>query len=168
MGWIVAMGQAGVPDILGSDLTPAVILSLLFSTLLSALVVGFLLKIVAASILGHPVRYHTALIAMIAAVAAQVVVEIVLRRAGLVDIEAAAAALRRGRFIDQIMPLGPGLFVLAQGFTILILTIAIRAFVRGPELEVPSWLNAILIAVAMTALFVAFNYALIRLVGIPA
>jgi hypothetical protein len=161
---IAIMGQAEtIPaDIFGADLTPAVLASLLISAVLGAMVGGLLLKVVAGSILGYPVRYGSAVTVLLVVILIQLVFEILVRRIGLVDAETLGNAQRSGRFIDQLMPLGFAAFILAQAIGVALLAWAIRTFLRGPDQEIPSWINAFLVSGAMMALLLAFSYGVSR------
>lgn len=158
MSAILAFGQAGAAAAAGS---PAVtIVGILLALALEAL----LLKLVAGSILGFPVRYPGAFLATIVATVLQYLISVVvvafgaLGPAETLTVEAAEQAFAR----DPLMPFGLATFLLGVLTLAFALTVAIRLFIRGPDREQPSWFNASLSAIAVTILLTVLQYGMAR------
>jgi len=158
---VLIVGQAGSANLaMGSAAT------LLVGFVIAILIAALLVKIVAASILGHSVRYAGAIIATFFATLAQFATAVVLAQIGVISEAAMIAVEQNPGSADPLMPLGLTPFVATTLAMIVGLAAAIRAFVRGPDREVPSWVNASLSAIAVTVLMLALQYGVRRSVAV--
>lgn len=147
-------------------------MALLVAFILAVALQALLLKAVAGSILGHPVRYAGAMLATIAGTLIQYAISVVASFVFLgsgamgnpeeLTVEAMEAAFAR----DPLMPFGVVPFLLSLAALAIGLTVAIRAFIRSPDAGKPSWMNASLSAVAVTIVIAALQYGLTRSVRV--
>lgn len=158
---VFIVGQAGAANLaMGSAAT------LLIGFAIAILIAALLVKIVAASILGHAVRYSSAVVATFFTTLVQFAVAVVLVQTGIINEAAMMAVEQNPANADPLMPLGLTPFVATTLAMVVGLAAAIRAFVRGPDREVPSWVNAALSAIAVTVLMLALQYGVRRSVAI--
>lgn len=146
-----AIAQVGIP---------ALVIGLLIGSVIAALIIGLLLKFVGASVLGHPVKYGSAFLAIFVVVLVQGAIGFALVFGGVVDMGAMNTS---GGVMAQIMPYGPVVFLVGQVVGLIIMAWAIRTFVKGPSEEQPSWSNAFLIGLIMIVILIAFNFLLLQL-----
>ncbi len=146
-----AIAQVGVP---------ALVIGLLIGSVIAALIIGLLLKFVGASVLGHPVKYGSAFLAIFVVVLVQGAIGFAMVFGGIVDMGAMNTG---GGMMAQIMPYGPVVFIVGQIVGLLIMAWAIRTFVKGPSDEQPSWGNAFMIGIIMIVILIAFNFLLLQL-----
>lgn len=146
-----AMAQVGLP---------AMVIGILIGSAIAALIVGLLLKFVGGSVLGHPVKYGSAFLAIFVSVLVQSAIGLAMVFGGIVDMSALMADTS---IMGQIMPFGPVVFIIGQAIGLLIMAWAIRTFVKGPSDESPSWGNAFMIAIIMIVILIAFNLLLAQL-----
>jgi thiamine transporter ThiT len=142
--------------------------ALLIAFILAIALQALLLKAVAGSILGHTVRYQSALLATVVATLIQyamtVVASFVFLSSGAMgnpdtmSVESVEAAFAR----DPLMPFGFAPFLFSLLALAVGLAISIRTFIRSPDSEKPSWTNASLSAVAVTIVIAAIQYGLTR------
>ncbi|MFT3811179.1 MAG: hypothetical protein QM698_14800 [Micropepsaceae bacterium] len=143
--------QMGMPAYIGLTLVGAVV---------AALIVGLLLKFVGGSVLGHPVKYGSAFTAIFITVLVAQAIEFALVQGGVIP---QPSFDPQASLVDQIMPNGPVIFAIVQAISFLLLTWAIRAFLKGPDDEPPSWSNALMISLVMTVILIAFAVILLKL-----
>lgn len=139
---------------------PALVVGLLIGSVIAALIIGLLLKFVGGSVLGHPVKYGSAFLAIFVVVLIQGAIGFAMVFGGLVDMSAVSTG---GGIVDQMMPFGPLVFLISQAIGLLIMAWAIRTFVKGPSDEEPSWGNAFMIAIIMIVILIAFNLLMAQL-----
>jgi len=152
----ISMAQSVSPEQAMQQVgAPALIIGLLIGSVIAALIIGLLLKFVGASVLGHPVKYGSAFLAIFVVVLIQGAIGFAIVFGGVVDMSAVSVG---GSIVDQIMPFGPVVFVVSQAIGLLIMAWAIRTFVKGPSDEEPSWSNAFMIAIVMIVILIAFNF----------
>lgn len=143
-------------------------MAFLVAFILAVALQALLLKVVAGSILGHPVRYASAMLATIVGTLIQYGISVVasflflgsgaMGNAEDLTVEAMEAAFAR----DPLMPFGLAPFLLSLVALAIGLAVAIRAFIRSPDAEKPSWMNASLAAIAVTIVIAALQYGLTR------
>lgn len=134
------------------------IIALVIGAAISALIVGLLLKFVGQAVLGYPVKYGSAFLSIFVAVLVSGAIGIALVFSGVV----VPTMPTGGGFMAQIMPQGPLVFVINQALSILIMTWAIHTFLKGPGDIRPSWGNALVVAIVMTVILIAFSYLLLQ------
>lgn len=161
----IAMAQSVSPEAALAQVgAPALIIGLLIGSVIAALIVGLLLKFVGASVLGHPVKYGSAFLTIFVVVLIQGAIGFAMVFGSLVDIGAMRVG---GGIVDQLMPFGPLVFVITQAIGLLLMSWAIRTFVKGPSDESPSWSNAMLIAIIMIVILIAFSLLMAQVAPQP-
>lgn len=158
---IISMAQSVTPQQAIAQVgMPAMIIGLIIGAAIAALIIGLLLKFVGGSVLGYPVKYGSSFLAIFVGVLVQSAVGFAMVFGGMVDF----AAMNTGTgIVDQLMPFGPVVFLIGQVVGLLIMTWAIRTFLKGPSEEQPSWGNAFLIALIMTVILIVFSVLLSQL-----
>lgn len=161
----LTMAQSVSPEVaLQSVGIPALVIGLLIGAAISGLIVGLLLKFVGGSVLGYPVKYGSAFLAIFVVVLIQGAVGFAMLFGGLVDMGAMRVG---GGIIDQLMPFGPVVFLVSQAIGLAIMTWAVRTFLKGPSDEAPSWSNALMIAAIMIVILIAFSLLMAQIAPQP-
>ncbi len=152
-----SISAEGVIDQMGM---PAYIGLMLMGAVVAALVVGLMLKFVGGSVLGHSVKYGGAFTAIFITVLVGQAIEFALAQGGIIP---QPSFDPQASLMDQIMPNGPLIFAIIQAISFLLLTWAIRTFLKGPDDEPPAWGNALMISLIMTLLLIAFAVLMLKL-----
>ena len=156
----VSADQVVTPAALGVGIG-AIAIGLLIGAAIGGLIVGLILKLVAQAVLGYTVRYGSCFLAIFVVTLIQGVIGIALLYQGMVTMGDIQAAQQGG--INAIMPYGLTVFAISQVIGILILTWAIRTFVKSPNDSSPPWGSSFVIAIIMAVIGIAVNFALAQL-----
>jgi len=138
---------------------PAFILTMLITVVIASLIIGLVLKFVGGSVLGYPVKYGSAFLAVFIGTLVSAALEFALLMAKVVE---PATSLDTG-LMSQVMRNGPIVFAISQLAGLLLMTWAIRTFLKGPSDEQPSWGNSLLIAVIMTVIGILFAVLILQI-----
>jgi hypothetical protein len=138
---------------------PAFILTMLITVVIASLVIGLLLKFVGGSVLGYPVKYGSAFLAVFIATLVSSALEFVLMMAKIVE----PSTSMDGGLMAQVMRHGPIVFAASQFAGFIVMTWAIRTFLKGPSDEQPSWGNSLMISLAMAVIGTIFAVLILQI-----
>lgn len=135
----------------------------LIGAAIAALIVGLILKLVAQGVLGYSVRYGSCFLAVFVAALVSSAVQLALLMSGVITITMADIRSTSGTPLGAIMPYGITVFAITQAVFVLLMTWAIRTFVKSQNNVSPAWGSSFVIAIIMMIINLALSYALIQL-----
>lgn len=153
----VSTDQVITLDALGVSVAMLAV-GVLIAAAIGGLIVGLILKLVAQGVLGHTVRYGSCFLAIFVVTLVQGAIGVAMIAQGMVTMADIQAARAGG--INSIMPYGPTAFAITTAIGVLLMTWAIRTFVRSPGEAAPPWGSSLIIAVIMIVIGIALNFAL--------
>jgi hypothetical protein len=157
----VTMAASVSPDDMISQMgMPAYILATLIGTAVVSLVVGLLLKFIGGSVLGHPVKYGSAFVAVFVPLLMVSAIEFAMVQGDLIP---APVFDPQAPLIDQVMRNGTAGFAILQLISLILSVWAVRMFLKGPSDERPSWGSAVMISLILTVILIVIAVLMLKL-----